>query len=34
MGKKWKKGGKSYLFAYLRFCAFCAREEKRIKKRR
>ena len=26
--------GKSHLFAYLRFYAFCAREEKKIEKRR
>ena len=26
-------GGKSHLFAHLRFCAFCAREEKRTEKR-
>ena len=26
--------GKSHLFAYLRFCAFCARKEKKIKNRK
>ena len=30
---KTSKGGKSHLFAHLRFCAFFAREEKRIEKR-
>ena len=25
--------GESHLFPYLRFCAFCVREEKRIEKR-
>ena len=25
--------GKSHLFAYLRFCAFCAREEKKIEEK-
>ena len=28
------QGKKRYLFAYLRFCDFCAREEKRIEKRK
>ena len=27
-------GGKSHLFAYLHFCAFCARKEKRMEKRK
>ena len=34
MRVKTSKGGKSHLFAYLRFCTFFAREEKRIEKRR
>ena len=34
MRLKTSKGEKSHLFAYLRFCAFCACEEKRIEKRR
>ena len=34
MRLKTSKGGKGHLFAYLRFWAFCAHEEKRIEKRR
>ena len=29
-----KKGGKGHLFAYVRFCAFSAREEKKIENRK
>ena len=29
-----KKGEKSHLFAYLRFCVFCARKEKKIENRK
>ena len=31
--KKHLRGKKSHLFAYLHFCTFCGREEKRIQKR-
>ena len=33
MRLKVSRGKKSHLFAYLHFCAFCTREEKKIEKR-